>query len=245
MTGKPVIVAAVSDLHGRLESFPACDVAMIAGDICPIEDHSPSAQRRFLEREFAPWLRQLPAKHVVGIAGNHDLIFARDSEPSVPCLPWQYLQDSEADLCGLRVYGTPWIEHMGGGWVFQAPKSQGGRFLAERFSQIPDGLDIVLAHTPPYGLCDLTLDGDHTGSRALLGAIRHKHPRLVVCGHLHEARSATGIGTYKQWTVVANVCAMNWDYQPTWRPMVFSIPPRTRAGRGHPDVARLPCRQPT
>ena len=100
-----VRVAAISDLHGDLisrDEFPPCDLVLLGGDVCPVDDHSPRAQRLWLEREFGPWLRRLPAKHVIGIPGNHDLIFARSHEPLAPRLPWHYLLDSEITLCGLR-----------------------------------------------------------------------------------------------------------------------------------------------
>lgn len=226
MSEEAVTVAAVSDMHGRLEHFPECDIAVIAGDVCPIDNHSLHSQRRFLEHEFAPWLKQLPARHVVGIAGNHDLIFTREDEPAVAALPWVYLQDSGVELCGLRVYGTPWVPWLGSGWAFQAPQTHGEDFLVESFSRIPENLDVLVAHAPPYGLRDVNLLGEHAGSRALLDAVIRARPRLVVCGHLHEGRGATGMGSYNRWTLVANVCLMGWDYQPTWGPMVFSLPAR-------------------
>jgi hypothetical protein len=75
-----------------------------------------------------------------------------------------------------------------------------------------------------------TQRGEHMGSRALLGAIRHEHPRLVVCGHVHEGFGATGIGTYKQWTLVANVSVFSWDYRPAHRAVpLFDIPMSDRS----------------
>ena len=58
-------VAAISDLHGDLipaDEFPPCDLLLIAGDVSPIDDHSPRAQQLWLETVFAPWLSQLPAR---------------------------------------------------------------------------------------------------------------------------------------------------------------------------------------
>jgi hypothetical protein len=232
-----VRIAAMSDFHGHLappDEMPGSDLLVIAGDICPIADHSPLAQHRWLEREFRPWLEHVPAGHVVGIAGNHDLIFARTQEPFVPDLPWHYLQDSEVELCGLRIYGTPWIPYMrAGAGVFQAPSSFGGEFLRERYSGIPAGIDILISHAPPFGLHDavgldegLVRGRHHTGSKALASAIRRTRPRLVVCGHVHERRGASGFGSYNDWTLVANVSLMNWDYQPCYEPMQFLMPQR-------------------
>jgi hypothetical protein len=72
--------------------------------------------------------------------------------------------------------------------------------------------------------------GTHEGSKALLGAIRHKHPRLV-CGHVHEGHGVSMAGgPAGAQTLVANVCARNWDYQVSHpEPMQFLIPPRPGA----------------
>jgi hypothetical protein len=204
-----ITVAAVSDFHGSLDRpdiLPEADLLLMAGDICPIDDHSIVAQRRWLEQKFAPWLERVPARHVVGIAGNHDLIFARDQEPLAPELPWHYLQDSEIELCDLRIYGTPWSDYLGPLCAFQAPRRRGGDFMAERFWQIPGGLDILL---------------EHAGSKALRGAIRRARPRLLVCGHVHWGRGVATVGP----TLVANVCQMDADYAPMFGPMVFEVPP--------------------
>lgn len=224
-----VRVTAVSDLHGFLPEpteWPPCELAVIAGDICPIHDHSPRSQHHWLEREFKPWLEALPAEHVLGIAGNHDIVFASAAMPSFLHLPWHYLQDSGVEVCALRAWGTPWIPHIDYRWVFQAPKSDGGDFMAERFARIPAALDLLIAHAPPYGIADMTLGGKHVGSRALRDTIRNKYPRLVICGHLHEGRGVTAIGILKQRTIVANVCALDSGYQPVrGAPMRFLIPP--------------------
>jgi hypothetical protein len=60
--------------------------------------------------------------------------------------------------------------------------------LAERFAAIPDGVDLLITHTPPRGHGDLTSTGEHVGSTALLAAIEGKQPSLAVFGHIHEGR---------------------------------------------------------
>ena len=123
----------------------------------------------------------LPAARqaIVGIAGNHDLIIAR-SEETARGLPWHYLLDEEIkprDLGGLRIYGTPWVPYIASMWSFQAPKSYGGLFLSERFAEIPEGIDILLTHGPPYGLRDVNINGEHCGSKALLAAVERTRPK--------------------------------------------------------------------
>jgi Icc-related predicted phosphoesterase len=228
-----VRVAAMSDMHGRLppvEDIPPAALLLIAGDICPLEDHSLVAQHLWLRDVFAPWLDELAARGTVtaGVAGNHDFIFAAavDSDVQIPMLNWTYLQDSETELAKLRIFGTPWVPHMPG-WVFTAPKSYGGDFLTERFAEIPEGIDILVTHAPPMGFGDMTLDGRREGSEALLHAIHYKPPRLVLSGHIHEGRGISRIATAGRSfpPTMANVSILNWDYQPIYGGvMLFDVP---------------------
>jgi Calcineurin-like phosphoesterase len=225
-----VRVIALGDLHGRLPDpgeLPECDIALIAGDVCPLDDHSLLRQRRWLEEEFTRWLKRLPAEHVVGIAGNHDLVFALEGGSMVPHLPWHYLNDSGVELCGLRLYGTPWVPWIGGRWAFQAPAVNGDRLLTERFATVPDELDVLIAHTPPYGVLDRTARGENVGSPELLETIQARPPRLVVCGHIHEAYGLTTVGDAQGMTLVANVAMLDELYRNPHRPvMQFTVPPR-------------------
>ena len=82
----------LADLHGYLPVIPPCDVLLVAGDICPTADERPEAQRRWLGSEFAPWLADVPAEVVVGVAGNHDFVGETDAG-ALRELDWHYLQD--------------------------------------------------------------------------------------------------------------------------------------------------------
>ena len=53
---------------------------------------------------------------------------------------------------------------------------------------------ILIAHNPPYGFVDKAHDGKHVGSKILLNAIKKHQPKLVLCGHIHEAKGKAKIG---------------------------------------------------
>lgn len=53
---------------------------------------------------------------------------------------------------------------------------------------------IVLSHAPPYGFVDKVHSGEHVGSKVLLKAIKKHQPKLVLCGHIHEAKGKAKIG---------------------------------------------------
>lgn len=246
-------VAAISDIHGRLHDlntadFAGADLVLLAGDIVPLDTQRVvDRSLAWLHGEFAAWLDEMPPEApVVLVAGNHDFALATigAGEPGVHrglfgCRQLIYVQDASVEVCGLSLYGTPWIPFLSGGWAFTAPSSFGGRFLAEKFSAIPEGLDILLTHTPMRGYLDRDVDSlpatprdrpPHLGSGALLRAVQTRRPRLHVCGHVHEGRGATGIRvgeSWRDWTVIANVTSLDGRYEPTSRhthPMSFLVP---------------------
>jgi Icc-related predicted phosphoesterase len=77
---------------------------------------------------------------------------------------------------GAGIPATPWD------WSFDLSDQEAAALIAPA----PDGCVLVL-HSPPYGHCDGGDPDTHFGSSALLAAIEEKRPRLVVCGHIHEA----------------------------------------------------------
>ena len=53
---------------------------------------------------------------------------------------------------------------------------------------------ILLSHVPPYGYLDKIDSGKNVGSKILLDAIKKYHPKLVLCGHIHEDKGQSKIG---------------------------------------------------
>ena len=52
---------------------------------------------------------------------------------------------------------------------------------------------ILISHAPPFGCLDKTKKG-HRGSKIILRAIKKYHPKLVLCGHIHERKGKAKIG---------------------------------------------------
>jgi predicted phosphodiesterase len=182
-------LALTSDLHGELPPVPPCDLLLVAGDLCPIDDHSVEAQAEWLHTRFADWLRSVPARRTAFVAGNHDFVFAEAPELLDPSL-WNgtYLQDSGLTWEGVAVWGCPWAVKLHG-WVF----TEEDDLLARRWDHIPPNTRVLVVHGPPHGLGDevigrFTGDRLHVGSKSLLAAMaRLDKLELVVCGHIHEA----------------------------------------------------------
>jgi hypothetical protein len=247
-------VAALADLHGRLDGVvvPPCDLVVIAGDLAPYAWKEAPKQVPWLNRVFAPWLEQVAAgagAPVVGIAGNRDFAWWWDRR-IFERLPWTFLNDSEVTLAGARIYGSPWcprrrarpkadepqppspplpaaaeVPHWpprGRGGVFMA---DGEEELAARFGAIPDGIDVLITHSPPHGHGDLTSIGDRVGSAALTAAIVRTQPALAAFGHIHEGRGAP---TREGRTLCANSAICDRFFERRNQPWLIDIDLATR-----------------
>src|SRR6266545_7467961 len=99
-------IVAVADTHtfqDDLRVIPEGDVFIHAGDLC-------RSGRLDELRAVAAWLRTLPHRHKIVIAGNHDWCFVREPQAALASLGAGavYLQDSEAIIEGVRFWGSPW-----------------------------------------------------------------------------------------------------------------------------------------
>lgn len=175
-------VACIGDQHGQLDfTIPDCDLILHAGDICPDwRINSALNQLNWLNTKFKDWMEKQPQVPWVATWGNHDWVGYANIGPT---LPWNLLVEKEITVNDLKIYGTPFSKQFYN-WAFMGEEGE----LDGRFARIPYGLDILLVHGPAYGLCDDTVEGDLTGSQALLKHIKRVKPKIVVCGHIHEAR---------------------------------------------------------
>jgi Icc-related predicted phosphoesterase len=221
------MIYAAADLHGNLIWDVPSDASalLLAGDICPdfggSVDHR---QRNWLDTEFRNWLEWLTLDHdveVVATWGNHDYVGQKPF--LVPDLPWTVLVDSEHTLkTGERVWGTPWVPNLPR-WAFYGDK----RRLQMRAELIPDGLDVLMTHGPPFLHGDFipssprqvekygNYHGEHVGDPTLNLAIRRAHPRVTICGHIHEARGSyimPNDSSQGPWHKIENVAAVDIMY---------------------------------
>jgi Icc-related predicted phosphoesterase len=169
-------ICALSDFHGLLPKVPECDLCIIAGDVCPQFDHSEMFQQSWIETSFKLWLEEIPARHIVGIAGNHDFIF----EMKKINLPWNYLEDSSVEIEGIKIHGTP---HVNGTdkWAFSHEE-----FVLKQIWENLPYCDILISHSPPYGIADDDKRGNKIGSISLRRQIGKLKIPMVICGHAHE-----------------------------------------------------------
>lgn len=221
-------VVATSDLHGHLDRLriEPCDLLVIAGDAGPAGwGMSRATQRRWFDNDFPDWIASeaCPAERVVWIAGNHDEVIEVGGPGDRLSACSDYLQDSALALTTeehgeLVLWGTPWVSgDLPREMAFVVDES-----VRERaFAKIPLEADIVIAHSPPAGYGDFSINsGVHIGSPALWSRLFEVKPRLVVFGHCHEG--------YGRWTApwggeLINASHCNGCLEPANPPVVVDL----------------------
>src|SRR5262249_20747600 len=128
--GLPMRIVAVADthtFHDDLRSVPDGDVFVHAGDLCP------GGRLDELAGAVA-WLRPLPHRHKLIVAGNHDWCFVRQPDEARQILGDDvlYLQDTGVSIDGIRFWGSPWQPTFHD-WAFNLPR---GEALAAKWALI-------------------------------------------------------------------------------------------------------------
>lgn len=126
------------------------------------------------------------------------------------CCAWQnahVLHGEQVTIKGMPFYGigggipiTPF-----GSWSYDFNEDEASHLL----KNCPSG-GVLISHSPPKGMLDISSDGRRLGSTALRDAIINKNPPLVVCGHIHA--SAGQIDRLGETTVInAGPEGIIWD----------------------------------
>jgi Icc-related predicted phosphoesterase len=229
-------ICAISDLHGYLPEINQSDILLIAGDISPLEiQFNKPKMKIWLETEFAYWIKSLPVDKVYMIAGNHDGYFESINTMNMAEFRTQcdfkliYLKNNYVvhrhDGKEYKIFGTPYC-HIFGSWPFM----RSDEYMEEKFKAIPDEVDIIISHDPPYGIgqVDQILETTrwsnqllrHCGNPPLakrLGEIKYK---LLVCGHIHSGDHDLFEFNGGQ---VVNVSMKNENYQVHYEPFYYEI----------------------
>jgi len=197
-------IIVTSDTHGYLPKVEGFDLFLIGGDVCPAHDHYYSFQEKWVETEFVDWINSLPYKNenskVVLVPGNHDFFFERANRSTLKKLEkstnerLKILRHNEYEfeypvsdgLDSLKIFGTPYCSSFGR-WAFMLLEDK----LDEKFSKIPEGIDILLSHdSPTINLLGAIMEGPRfdlsTGNTVLAKHVKRVKPKMFFSGHFHS-----------------------------------------------------------
>ena len=176
-------ILAFSDLHHSraragvlVEAAEQADLVVGAGDFCNM--------RKDLDAALA-LLAGITAPFVV-VPGNAESV----TELEHAALPnMRVLHGASLEIVGLKIfglgYGVP--ETPFGTWSCDLSEAQAAAML----TAFTDA-DVLITHSPPKGVADVTSMGQSVGSTAIRNAITQNQPRLALCGHIHDSWGAEG-----------------------------------------------------
>jgi Icc-related predicted phosphoesterase len=212
-------IVCISDTHncnGRID-VPDGDVLIHSGD-ATITGTTEEV------RSFNRWFSGLPHKNKIFVAGNHDWMFEREPHMARMMLDKSihYLQDEGLEMDGLKIYGSPWQPRFFD-WAFNLNR---GTELAEKWEMIPEDIDILITHGPPYGILDEVPREwgiENTGCEELRKRVDQIAPngklKLHTFGHIH-----CGYGTRELGGIAfVNASACDERYNPTQPPIVIEL----------------------
>lgn len=172
-------IVVLSDTHGRHRSVevPEGDVLIHAGDF---------TSRGSLKdvEEFDDWLGGFDHGTKLVVAGNCDHVCEQSPQKVRERLTnARYLQDEAVEVDGIKYWGSPWQPV----FLNMSFNLRRGEPLAEKWKLIPDDIDVLITHGPPYGILDRTSRGEDVGDRELLARVTDIRPAYHVFGHVHES----------------------------------------------------------
>lgn len=175
-------VLAFSDLHldrllldQILAEAERADLVIGAGDF---------AQRREGLKPFMDLFEPIAEKSVF-VPGNNE-----SSDELRRATRAQVLHGQELERGGVRIVGI-------GAAIPPLPPTDWNSFDiseqdAESILAQFDGMDVLVTHSPPFGVVDRHASLGSIGSQSVLAAIKRMKPELVLCGHVHDCWGMEG-----------------------------------------------------
>lgn len=180
----------ISDTHGKHRGLklPKGDVIIHAGDFCHYGSSTDS-------EDFLKWYKDLEFETKILIGGNHDFYAAENSKEFIEYLPKEitYLNDSGNEVNGIKIWGSPYLPDLIG-WAFG--KHRGSEMKAH-WDLIPKDTEILITHTPPFGILDKSRSGKSIGCEELSKRLKELHVKFHIFGHVHASYGQEQIGATK------------------------------------------------
>lgn len=232
-----MIIDCIGCLHGATPKLEGGDLLIVTGDLTRLDlPHQ--------YEDFFHWLKKQNYRKKVFISGNHDnqsmsqfnwgddVNYLCDSGTEFAYYP--PLEESEGKVLErktFKIWGSPWTASFKGinphCTAFTMPFGADTEDrLMDKWELIPHDTDILITHSPPFGIRDgiPMQDGTelHVGSKTLYGWLKYVgRPRLHVFSHIHEGYGCEEhFATYDNKMMMSVNCSiMNRDYKPTNKPI--------------------------
>ena len=193
----------ISDTHGKhnlLKNLPKADIIIHSGDTS-----FSGSDNEILD--FLNWFCDLDYQHKIFVAGNHDDCLYGEQIEGLPDNCY-YLCNSGVEIEGVRFWGVP---------LFMGDTLKENR-TEQIMAQIPENTNVLISHSPPYGILDFD-DNIYYGCSDLLKTVERVNPHYHLFGHIHAAYGIKKIGQ----TTFVNSAIMNGMYELVNKPILLEI----------------------
>lgn len=192
----------LSDTHGchhRLQNLPEADVVVHSGDFTMT-----GSEQEVID--FLNWFCDLQYAHKIFICGNHDDCLYGANIGGLDANV-HYLCNSGIEIDRVKFYGVP---------MFMDDCVTDRQ--AKNIAKIPDDTDVLITHSPAYGILDFD-DNINYGDEQLLIKVMEVHPRLHLFGHIHAQH-----GIIVDYGITfSNGAIMNADYTNLNQPNILEL----------------------
>lgn len=233
-----MIIDCISDLHGFYPKLEGGDLLIVAGDLTMRDTY-----KEYID--FNAWLLKQKYRKKILVAGNHDNWIMNSPMLKNTFYDCEYLCDSGTEITyyprfdppnldnigvpykrkTLKIWGSPWTKTFEGmNPKYKAFTCDTEKELIVKFSLIPDDIDVLVTHSPPWGILDKNIQGQHCGSKSLgfkVGKMRIP-PKLWVWGHIHESYGVDLPIRQKPCKMV-NASLINERYEPINKPITIEL----------------------
>jgi Icc-related predicted phosphoesterase len=150
-------------------------------------------------RDFIDWYKEIPVKHKIYVAGNHDTsiekgLVTKDDFKNAGII---YLENESVVIDGIKIFGSPHTPNFGN-WAFMKERTKLERFWR---LAIDEDVNIVVTHGPPKGILDKSYDRENNleccGDKSLLNRILEVQPTYSLFGHIHNCKDIVNAGIQK------------------------------------------------
>ena len=206
---KIILTSDTHSFHDKIH-LPEGDMIIPAGDVSNKGTYGEATS-------FLHWFKNLPLKHKVFIAGNHDFIFEKNPPLDSSNFPEgiTYLQNSAIEIEGVSIYGSPYTPEFYN-WAFMKKR---GEEMRQIWNMITNTVDILITHGPPITILDKSISGRLCGCEELLKRVTEIQPKVHVFGHIHEAYGMVE----KSGTHFYNASILDESYRVKNKPFVIDV----------------------
>lgn len=201
-------ILAVSDTHNHHPCiYDDTDLLIHCGD-------ATNTGSKYEFEIFSEWWNSIEAKYKIFIPGNHEVLYynrirEKGRESVKEWLPSNVivLINESIEIEGLKIYGSPVTQPVFKDrlyWAWEEFDDQ----RQKTFDLIPDELDILVTHTPPFEILDYVIGAGHVGCRFLKSILSNKKCKYHLFGHIHEhGGQSLAIGSIQYYNVACSKIA--------------------------------------